>query len=51
VLVQHAPEVVEPAFPDERQGFEPLVYSDDHGVAKLGNRVSPPSTKIVWPVM
>ena len=25
-------------------------HSDDHGVAKLGNRVRPPSTKIVWPV-
>jgi hypothetical protein len=26
-------------------------HSEDHGVAKLGNRVKPPSTKIVWPVM
>ena len=26
-------------------------HSDDHGVAKLGNRVRPPSTKMVWPVM
>ena len=26
-------------------------HSDDQGVAKLGNKVRPPSTKIVWPVM
>jgi choline dehydrogenase-like flavoprotein len=29
----------------------PPDHSDDQGVAKLGNRVRPPSTKIVWPVM
>ena len=26
-------------------------HSEDQGSRKLGNRVSPPSTKIVWPVM
>jgi hypothetical protein len=54
-LVEHAPEVVQPPPADERERREPAflrgVYSDDHGVRKLGNRVSPPSTKMVWPVM
>jgi hypothetical protein len=35
--------------------FDPRLWvgahSEDQGVEKLGNRVRPPSTKIVWPVM
>jgi hypothetical protein len=62
-FVEHASEVVQPALADERERLAALglvhvgehadlvVHSDDHGVEKLGNRVRPPSTKIVWPVM
>ena len=63
-LVEHAAEVVQPALADEAERLQalglvhvgehadrPALYSDDHGVRKLGNRVRPPSTKIVWPVM
>ena len=62
-FVEHAPEVVDAALADEAERLAALglvhvgehadvvAHSDDHGVAKLGNRVRPPSTKIVWPVM
>jgi hypothetical protein len=62
-LVEHASEVVQPALADEAERLQALglvhvgehadlvAHSDDHGVEKLGNRVRPPSTKIVWPVM
>ena len=51
-VVEHAELVVgpeggrPPAGLDLRDG-----HSDDQGVAKLGNSVSPPSTKTVCPVM
>jgi hypothetical protein len=62
-LVKHVPEVVHPTRSDlgQRgralgivdQGESPVlvsdadVHSEDHGSRKLGNNVSPPSTKIV----
>ena len=63
VLVEHVPEVVHPALADLRESGGPLgvvdqrehpvlvggvhAHSEDHGSRKLGNSVSPPSTKIV----
>jgi hypothetical protein len=63
VLVEDASEVVEASFAHERERLQALrlvdegeaaplgCYSDDHGSRKSANSVSPPSTKIVWPVM
>src|SRR3954453_919048 len=62
-LVEHVAEIEEAAVTHERQRLAALgrvdvaqhpdlrAHSEDHGVAKLGNRVRPPSTKMVWPVM
>ncbi len=48
-VVEHAELVV---LPERRRPPAPLGrYSDDHGSRKSANRVRPPSTKIVWPVM
>ena len=66
-LVEHVPEVIHPAVPHAGQSRGALglidqrelsyrIYrgdghSEDQGSRKLGNSVSPPSTKIVCPVM
>src|SRR5207237_155811 len=66
-LVEHMSQVVHPAFPDLLECGEPLgvvdqgehpelvcgggAHSEDQGSRKLGNSVSPPSTKIVCPVI
>jgi hypothetical protein len=62
-LVEHASQVEEPTLAHEGERLPALglvhvaehadlvVHSDDHGLRKLGNRVRPPSTKMVWPVM
>jgi hypothetical protein len=51
-VVEHADLVVGPEGRRPPAGFElGDGHSDDQGVAKLGNSVRPPSTKIVCPVM